>query len=219
MIYHFILNPKSGRNRRHKNLDKIIKEACKKRHLDYHIYYTTCRGDATEYVSSMVRISQEKQRFICVGGDGSINEIVNSAPCNPNVEFGVIPRGSGNDFVRNFSNHKMFQDIDAQLLGDILLFQCVKGIFPGKGLGQHRPEENDVLSILSGIGQKPNAADQDVFAEGIVLNRWRQKSAPGTVFLPQEPVKNMLGAACQKVRYGRLCVGDTGQGNPCGTFQ
>ena len=70
MIYHFILNPKSGRNRRHKNLDKMIKEACKKRHLDYHIYYTTCRGDATEYVSSMVRISpQEKQRFICVGGD------------------------------------------------------------------------------------------------------------------------------------------------------
>lgn len=127
MIYHFILNPKSGRNRRHKNLDKIIKEACKKRHLDYHIYYTTCRGDATEYVSSMVRISpQEKQRFICVGGDGSINEIVNSAPCNPNVEFGVIPRGSGNDFVRNFSNHKMFQDIDAQLDGTAIPLDLIK---------------------------------------------------------------------------------------------
>ena len=34
MIYHFILNPKSGRSRRQKNLDKIIKEACKKRHID-----------------------------------------------------------------------------------------------------------------------------------------------------------------------------------------
>ena len=31
--------------------------------------------------------------------------------------------------------------------------------------------------------------------------------------------KNMLGAVCQKVGYGRLCIGDTGQGNPCGTFQ
>ena len=126
MIYHFILNPKSGRSRRQKNLDKIIKEACQKRHLDYHIYYTTCKSDATEYVRSMVRISQERQRFICVGGDGSINEIVNSAPCNPNVEFGVIPKGSGNDFVRNFSNHKMFLDIDAQLDGTTIPLDLIK---------------------------------------------------------------------------------------------
>jgi YegS/Rv2252/BmrU family lipid kinase len=126
MIYHFILNPKSGRSRRQKSLDKVIKEACKKRHLDYHIYYTTCRGDATEYVRSMVRISQERQRFICVGGDGSINEIVNSAPSNPNVEFGVIPKCSGNVFVRNFSNHKMFQNIDAQLDGDTISLALIK---------------------------------------------------------------------------------------------
>ena len=126
MIYHFILNPKSGRSRREKHLDETIKEACKKRHLDYHIYYTTCKCDATEYVRSMVRISQERQRFICVGGDGSINEIVNSAPSNPNVEFGVIPKGSGNDFVRNFSNHKMFQDIDAQVDGDTISLDLIK---------------------------------------------------------------------------------------------
>lgn len=126
MIYHFILNPKSGRSRRYRNLDEIIKEACKVRHLDYHIYYTTCPGDATEYVRSMVRISQERQRFICVGGDGSINEIVNSAPCNPNVEFGVIPNGSGNDFVRNFSNHRMFRNIDAQVDGDTVSLDLIK---------------------------------------------------------------------------------------------
>lgn len=126
MIYHFILNPKSGRSRREKRLDEVIKAACKKRHLDYHIYYTTCKGDATEYVRSMVRISQERQRFICVGGDGSINEIVNSAPCNPNVEFGVIPKGSGNDFVRNFSNHRMFQDIDAQVDGETISLDLIK---------------------------------------------------------------------------------------------
>ena len=42
--------------------------------------------------------------IITIGGDGTINEIVNGAPCNPNVEFGVIPSGTGNDFVRNFTN-------------------------------------------------------------------------------------------------------------------
>ena len=126
MIYHFILNPKSGRSRREQGMDEIIKEACKKRNLNYHLYYTTCPGDATEYVRSMIRISQERQRFICVGGDGSINEIVNSAPNNPDVEFGVIPKGSGNDFARNFSNHKMFQDIDAQIDGDTISLDLIK---------------------------------------------------------------------------------------------
>ena len=117
MIYHFILNPKSGRSRKQAKMEEHIKSACAKRQLNYHIYYTTCVKDATEYVKSMISISAERQRFICVGGDGTINEIVNSAPCNSNVEFGVIPGGSGNDFVRNFSNHRLFSDIDAQIDG------------------------------------------------------------------------------------------------------
>ena len=126
MIYHFILNPKSGRSPRQKRLEQEIKEACTKRQLSYHIYYTTCPGDATEYVKSMIRISAERQRFICIGGDGTINEIANSAPCNPNFEFGVIPSGSGNDFVRNFTNTKLFSDIEAQLDGEPLSIDLIK---------------------------------------------------------------------------------------------
>lgn len=126
MIYHFILNPKSGKKTRDLGFEDAIKTACKKRQLSFHIYYTTCEGDATEYVRSMVRISSERQRFICVGGDGTINEIVNSAPENPNVEFGVIPRGSGNDFVRNFTNGKKFYDIDAQIDGEPVSLDLIK---------------------------------------------------------------------------------------------
>ena len=126
MIYHFILNPKSGRSRKQKNLESNIKKACQERNLDYHIYYTTCPGDATDYVKSMVRISAERQRFICVGGDGTINEIVTSAPCNPNVEFGVIPYGSGNDFVKNFSNVDLFSNIEAQLDGETVSLDLIK---------------------------------------------------------------------------------------------
>ena len=126
MVYHFILNPKSGRSRKYKHLEVAIKSACKKRALNYHIYYTTCPGDAMEYVSSMVRITQDKQRFICIGGDGTINEVVNSAPCNENVEFGVIPCGSGNDFIRNFSNKNLFENIEAQLDGDTITLDLIK---------------------------------------------------------------------------------------------
>ena len=126
MIYHFILNPKSGRARKFKNVEDSIKNACKTRQLSYHIYYTTYPGDATEYVKSMVRINEDRQRFICIGGDGTLNEVVNSAPCNDNVEFGVIPNGSGNDFVNNFTNKQLFTSIEAQIDGETMPLDLIK---------------------------------------------------------------------------------------------
>ncbi len=126
MIYHFILNPKSGKKRKDDRFENTIKTACQSRHLNYHIYYTTSIGDATEYVRTMVKMSTERQRFICAGGDGTINEIVNSAPENPNVEFGVIPNGSGNDFARNFTHPELFRSIDAQIDGDTVSLDLIK---------------------------------------------------------------------------------------------
>lgn len=131
MIYHFILNPMSGKNLKKaqksvKAMTNKIRSACQKRQLSYRIYYTTSVGDATEYVRSMVGSTQDRQRFICVGGDGTINEMVNSAPSNPNVEFGVIPHGSGNDFVRNFTNTELFHNIEAQLDGETISLDLIK---------------------------------------------------------------------------------------------
>ena len=131
MIYHFVLNPMSGKNLKKaqksvKAMTDKIRNACQKRQLSYRIYYTTSVGDATEYVRSMVNSTQDRQRFICVGGDGTINEIVNSAPCKENVEFGVIPHGSGNDFVRNFTNTELFSDIDAQIDGETVSLDLIK---------------------------------------------------------------------------------------------
>ena len=131
MVYHFILNPMSGKNLKKaqksvKAMTEKIRSACQKRQLSYRIYYTTSVGDATDYVRSMVHSSQDRQRFICVGGDGTINEIVNSAPSVPNVEFGVIPHGSGNDFVKNFTHTEKFSDIDAQIDGETVSLDLIK---------------------------------------------------------------------------------------------
>ena len=127
MIYHFILNPKSGRSPQQKKMEQEIVDACLKRQLSYHIYYTTCQKNSIIYVRSMIKeYPDERQRFICVGGDGTINEIANSAPGNPNIEFGVIPNGSGNDFVRNFTNRKFFMEIDRQIDGEVHSFDLIK---------------------------------------------------------------------------------------------
>ena len=127
MIYHFILNPKSGRSPQQVRMEQEIVKACAERQLSYHIYYTTYRKNAITYVRSMIKeYPDERQRFICVGGDGTINEIANSAPSNPNIEFGVIPNGSGNDFVRNFKHRRRFSDIDSQIDGEVKSFDLIK---------------------------------------------------------------------------------------------
>lgn len=127
MIFHFILNPKSGRSPQQKKMEQDIVDGCHKRQLSYRIYYTTAPRDAINYVRDRIKeYPDERHRFICVGGDGTINEIANSAPGNPNIEFGVIPNGSGNDFVRNFTNRKRFTDIDAQIDGEVHSFDLIK---------------------------------------------------------------------------------------------
>ncbi len=127
MIFHFILNPKSGRSAEQKAMEQYMVDACLKRELSYHVYYTTQPKDSINYIRSMIKeYPNDRQRFICVGGDGTVNEIANSDPGNPNIEFGVIPCGSGNDFVRNFSNRSLFSDIDAQIDGDVHQFDLIK---------------------------------------------------------------------------------------------
>ena len=50
-------------------------------------------------------------------GDGTFGEVVNGAVGVSGVSVGVVPIGTGNDFVRNFSSGELFFDIDAQIDG------------------------------------------------------------------------------------------------------
>ena len=50
--------------------------------------------------------------LVVVGGDGTVNEVVNGVPDGSDVELAVIPRGTGWDFVRTFG---IPQDLDAAI--------------------------------------------------------------------------------------------------------
>jgi diacylglycerol kinase (ATP) len=58
-------------------------------------------GDATEIAH---HANSTSDIIIAVGGDGTCNEVINGLMIKPNskIIFGVIPNGTGNDFVRNF---------------------------------------------------------------------------------------------------------------------
>lgn len=63
---------------------------------------TSGPGNAAEIAQNE---SFKSDVIVAVGGDGTCNEVINGLMLHPNptIIFGVIPNGTGNDFVRNFA--------------------------------------------------------------------------------------------------------------------
>ncbi len=67
------------------------------------------------------------RRLVVVGGDGSVNEVVNGLDAADDVEVAVVPRGTGWDFVRTFG---IPRDLDAAV--DVALHGAVREIDLGR---------------------------------------------------------------------------------------
>ena len=81
-----------------------------------HLHTTSEKGSAKTFVHKIAE-SGRPCRFYAVGGDGTLNEIVNGIYSFSNAEAGFVPCGTGNDFSRCFSPAQKFYDIKAQLDG------------------------------------------------------------------------------------------------------
>lgn len=119
MKHCFILNPAAGKGATALTLRETIEECAKRRQCDAEIYLTAGIGDATEYIKRRVAAEPDETfRFYACGGDGTLGEAVcgvMSLENHERVSLGLIPSGTGNDFVRNFEGGAQFFDIDAQL--------------------------------------------------------------------------------------------------------
>ena len=94
MKYVFIINPASGKTDYDKIKENIIKTL---ENEEYEIYETKAPKEATEIAS---RFKNEENTIVySVGGDGTINEVVNGI-AEGKCKLGIIPTGSGNDFYR-----------------------------------------------------------------------------------------------------------------------
>ena len=120
MKHYFITNPAAGKKSSCELLAENIRKSCEEKNVSYEIYETKCAKDATTYVKEVCenhKESEEKLRFYACGGDGTLGEVVSGAVGYPFASVGLIPKGTGNDFVRNFSNKELFFDITAQIDG------------------------------------------------------------------------------------------------------
>jgi diacylglycerol kinase (ATP) len=98
----FIVNPHAARGTVGKNWPQI-KELAQNRIGPFRFFLTAAPGDATHF--ARLAVSEGAQSVVCVGGDGTLNEVINGlmneeGPRNPEVQLGFIPNGTGCDFRR-----------------------------------------------------------------------------------------------------------------------
>jgi len=92
-----IFNPVADRGRAHARSEEIISRL-KDLGLRPTVFYTTKPGEATEIARELVQKSVPV--VAAAGGDGTLNEVA-QALVGTNTSLGIIPLGSGNDFLRS----------------------------------------------------------------------------------------------------------------------
>jgi YegS/Rv2252/BmrU family lipid kinase len=115
-----IANPNAGRGKADQALSRI-ESVLTGSNLSYRTVRTTHRGHAAEAARQALR---DGERFlVAVGGDGTVHEIVNGMisggkPLAPDAVLGVVPAGSGCDFIRSFGLPDDVAQAAARLAGD-----------------------------------------------------------------------------------------------------
>jgi len=100
------VNPISGKGRGKKAIP-IIEFYCSENNVNYTIVETEYTKHATELAKA------NKNNFdviVAVGGDGTVNEVINGIGNEVSLTFTVLPVGSGNDFVKNLGINGNIKD-------------------------------------------------------------------------------------------------------------
>lgn len=98
-MYYFIVNYTGGSGKAKRTWNKVHL-LLKQKGINYKAYITKYGGHASELAKRISEMDEEDIRLVVVGGDGTINEVLNGITDFSRIRFGVIPTGSGNDFAR-----------------------------------------------------------------------------------------------------------------------
>lgn len=102
-MYYFIVNPNS-RSGKGYQIWLRLKAELEKSTAEYQAYLTEHPGHARELAAMLTAPSgdgEENRIIVAVGGDGTLNEVVDGLNVSSHITLGYIPTGSGNDFARS----------------------------------------------------------------------------------------------------------------------
>ena len=125
MKHLFIINPAAGSRDRTKDYTQKINAACVARGLDFEIYVSKAPGDCTRIAAEAAQTGRPVRLYAC-GGDGTLNEVAAGAAGFDNAAVTVFSGGSGNDFVKLFSQPQAFRELERLLDSEEVLFDMIR---------------------------------------------------------------------------------------------
>ncbi len=132
MKYHFIINPVAGKQDSSKTLVPEIRRAavaCGIAEENLEIQLTNRPSHAHYLAIEAAKKAAEQNeeiRIFAAGGDGTFNEVLTGAMNYENAAVGLLPYGSGNDFLRSFGVREEFCDIEDQFRGGVKEIDMIK---------------------------------------------------------------------------------------------
>ena len=123
----FIVNATAGQGKTGRKVNKLM-HSLTEHNFDFEIELTKAPMHAVELAMNAVK--NGFQKIVAVGGDGTLNEVVNGimkSGSEKSIHLGLIPEGGGNDFARNF---KLSNNIDKAI--DLLKKETTINIAVGK---------------------------------------------------------------------------------------
>ena len=103
----FIINPLAGGGFATKYV-ATLQEKIKQFNISAELVFTERKGHATELTTQYAK--KGFQYIIGVGGDGTLNEISKSLIYNNDTVMGIVPAGTGNDFIQILGFPDRFED-------------------------------------------------------------------------------------------------------------
>lgn len=115
-----IINPAAGNGSAGRNWPGYAR-ALTEQGYAFHVHETTGPGDATTFARTLAE--QGATTIVCVGGDGTVNEVVNGLivddrQFDPNVRLAIISSGTGRDLVRSLGTRDLESSLQALSIGD-----------------------------------------------------------------------------------------------------
>lgn len=125
MKHLFIINPAAGSRDRSAQIRAAVTACCEAHGLDYAVAVSKAPGDCTRLARGLAETGAACRIYAC-GGDGTLNEVVAGVAGHANAAVTHLTGGSGNDFVKIFSDPARFSSIEALMNCDETEFDLIR---------------------------------------------------------------------------------------------
>ena len=169
MLY-FIVN-ETARTGKGISVWRQVQMELRERKIPYKVFMTEHKEHATELARMISEKNEDNTCIIAVGGDGTLNEVINGITDFEKVRVSLIPAGSGNDFARGIG---LVREPKARLER---ILECAekKDGFERIDLGQVEwPEgaKRRLYAISSGVGMDALVCKKNATSKiKVIMNR------------------------------------------------